>query len=180
MTENKKSGGVSIGNVGRDIKDSMIVGGDAKDVSMIVGRDLKDVTITLGCQSTPADKEPTFDELKQLLTEIQQEIADVTMTQQEALKKVSPATPSLVQGAEASVKDAAAKIDMEMKPQDAKSAEQSLTEATRLLSSILDGAKTIAKKTGEVASAVQPLAEKLAPLVEKVAVASFWVAKLWL
>ena len=55
-----------------------------------------------------------------------------------------------------------------------------LAEATGLLSGILDGAKTVAQKSVEVAEAVKPLAEKLEPLVEKVGVAALWVAKLWL
>jgi hypothetical protein len=66
------------------------------------------------------------------------------------------------------------------KPQEAQSTHTRWTEATSLLSSVLDGAKTLAQKTGEVASAVKPLAKKLGLLVEKVAVAALWVGKLWL
>jgi hypothetical protein len=147
--------------------------------SIIAGRDVKNATITVGGQATPADKEPTLDELKQLLAEIQAELAEVT-AQQEALKEVSSAAPFTAQGAEQSVKDAAEKIEPEMEPEAAKSVQQSLAEATTLLSRILDGAKTVAQKAGEVGRAVKPMAEKLEPLVEKVGVAALWVAKLWL
>jgi hypothetical protein len=147
--------------------------------SIIAGRDVSNATISLGGQPTPADKEPTLDELKQLLAEIQGELAELT-AQQEALKEVSSAAPFTAQGAEQSVKDAAEKIEPEMEPEAAKSVQQSLTEATTLLSGILDGAKAVAEKAGEVGRAVKPIAEKLEPLVEKVGVAALWAAKLWL
>jgi len=149
--------------------------------SIIAGRDVTNATITIGGQPTPADKEPTVTELQQLLAEIQQELAEITV-QRDALKEISPAAPFTAQGAEQSVKDVAKKVEEtpEIKPEEAKSMQESLTEATTLLSGILDGAKTVAQKAGEVGSAVEPIAEKLGPLVEKVGVAAFWVAKLWL
>jgi hypothetical protein len=67
-----------------------------------------------------------------------------------------------------------------MKPEEAQSVQQSLKEATTLLSSILDGAKTVAQKAGEVGKAVQPIAEKLEILVEYLGRAVVWVARLWL
>jgi hypothetical protein len=149
--------------------------------SVIAGRDVSHATITLGGQPTAASKEPTVDELKQLLAEVHKELADL-MTQQAVLKQVSPAAPFIAQGAEQSVQEARETVDRAtgQKPQGAQSIRTRLLEATSLLSSILDGAKTLAQKTGEVASAVKPLAEKLGPLMERVAVAAFWVGKLWL
>jgi hypothetical protein len=149
--------------------------------NIIAGRDVNDATITLDGQPTPASKEPTVDALKQLLAEVHKELTDL-MTQQAALQQVSPAAPFTAQGAAQSVKEVKETVDSTVgqKPQDAQSIHTHLTEATTLLSSILDGAKTLAQKTGEVASAVKPLAEKLGPLVEKVAVAALWVGKLWL
>jgi len=67
-----------------------------------------------------------------------------------------------------------------MKPEAAKSVQKGLTEATTLLSSILEGARTVVEKAGEVSNAVQPIVERLEPLVERVGVAALWVAKLWL
>ncbi len=168
MTTNEPSGGVTIGNVSGGIHGSIIA-----------GRDVSKATITLGGQPTPADKQPTADELKQLLAEIQQELAKV-MAQKEALQQVSSAAPFTAQGAEASVKEAAAKVEGEVGQEQAKSVQQSLTEATTLLGGILDGAKTVAQKAGEVGQAVKPIADTLAPLVEKLAVAALWVGKLWL
>lgn len=170
MTKDKQSGGVTIGDVTGGIHGSIIA-----------GRDVKNATITIGGQPTPADKDPTVDEFKQLLAEIQQELAEIT-AQRDVLKEISSAAPFTAQGAEQSVKDVAEEVEeaSEIKPEEAKSVQQSLTEATTLLSSILDGAKTVAQKAGEVGRAVKPIAEKLEPLVEKLGVAAFWVAKLWL
>jgi hypothetical protein len=160
--------GVHIGNVSGGIHGSIIA-----------GRDVKDVTITLGGQPTPADKEPTVDEFKQLLAEIQKELTEVT-AQKETLQQVSSAAPYTAQGAEASVSQATAQADKEVGAEQAESIQKSLTEATTLLGGILDGAKAAAEKSVEVGRAVKPIAEKLAPLVEKLGVAAFWAAKLWL
>lgn len=162
------SGGVTIGDVGGDIKGNVIAGGDVKDV-----------TITLGGQPTPADKQPTVEEFRQLLAEIQTELAEVA-AQQDALKEVSAAAPFTAQGAEQSVKAAAEKTTDAMEPEEAKSVQKSLGEATSLLGGILDGAKTVAEKATDVGRAVKPIAEKLEPLVEKLAVAALWASKLWL
>ncbi len=169
MTNNQHNG-VTIGDVTGGIHGSIIA-----------GRDVKNATITLGGEQVPADKEPTEDDLKQLLAEIQAGLAEIA-AQQDALKEVSSAAPYTAQGAEQAVKDAAEAVEgaPEMKPEEAKSVQESLKEATGLLSGILDGAKTVAQKTGDVVSAVQPLAEKMEPLVEKAGVAALWVAKLWL
>lgn len=151
--------------------------------SIIAGRDVSDATITLGGQPTPASKEPTVDDLKQLLAEVHKELAAL-MTHQETLKQISPAAPFTAQGAAQTVKAVTEAVDQSVghKPQkeDAQSLQTHLTQTTSLLSSILDGARTLAQKTGDVASAVKPLAEQLGPLVEKVAVAALWVGKLWL
>lgn len=168
MTNDRPSAGVTIGNVSGGIHGSIIA-----------GRDVSGATITLGGQPTPADKQPTFDELQRLLAEVQRELAELA-AQKDALKEVSPAAPFTAQGAEQSVKDAAAKVAPEMKPEDAGSVQKSLAEATSLLGGILDGAKMVAEKASEVGKAVQPLVERLGPLVDKVAVAALWVARLWL
>jgi methyl-accepting chemotaxis protein len=149
--------------------------------SIIAGRDVSNATINLGGQPIPASKEPTVDELKQLLAEVHKELAEL-MTQQATLKQVSPAAPFTAQGAAQNVQEARETVERAtgQKPQEAQSIRTRLTETTSLLGSILDGAKSLAQKTGEAASAIKPLAEKLEPLVEKVTVAALWVGKLWL
>ena len=147
--------------------------------SVIAGRDVSHVTITLGGQATPADKEPTQAELKQLLVEVQQELAAV-LAQKEALQQVSAAAPFTAQGAAAGVAQATEIAGSAVEPEQAQSMQHSLTEATSLLGGILDGAKIAAEKAGAVGKAAKPLAEALAPLVEKLAVASLWVGRLWL
>jgi uncharacterized protein YoxC len=165
MSKGKQSGGVTIGKIGGALIGSTIVG--------------KNLTINVGGQPTPAEKEPSFDELQKLLLEIQQEISEIT-TQKEALKAVSAAAPHDARGAEARINNVASHIEKDMQPENANSVENSLKEATGLLKGILEGAKDVAKKTDEVANAVKPLAEKLEPLVVKAGVAALWVAKLWL
>src|SRR5262245_48191943 len=155
-SDDESSLGVRIGNVHGGIHGSMIV-----------GRDLSNATITIGGQPIPANQEPTVDELKQLLAEIQKELAEI-VAQKDALKEVSSAAPFTTQGAEQSVKDAAEKIQPQMKPEAAKSVQKGLTDATSILSSILDGAKTLAEKAGALASVVKPLADKLEPVVERI------------
>ena len=45
--------------------------------SIIAGRDVTNATITVGGKPVPANRKPTFEELKQLLIEVQQELADI-------------------------------------------------------------------------------------------------------
>lgn len=170
MNERESSGGVNIGDVTGGIHGSIIA-----------GRDLRNATITLGSEQVPADREPTIDELRQLLAEIKEGLAEIT-AQKDTLEQVSPAAPYTAQGAEEAVKVAAETVEQtaEMEPEEARSVQESLKEATGLLNGILDGAKSVAEKMGDVVIAVQPLAGKLEPLVEKVGVAALWVAKLWL
>lgn len=170
MTTQESSGSssVTIGNVSGNFQNNIIG-----------GRDVSNATITLGGQPTAASEPPTPEKLKQLLAEIQQELAALT-AQKDALAQVSSAAPFTAQGAEANVKEAAAKAEGEVGPEQAQSVQKSLTEATSLLGGILDGAKTVAEKAGEVGQAVKPIADTLAPLVEKLAVAAMWVGKLWL
>src|SRR5262249_19074015 len=157
MTKGAQSGGVTIGRVSGGIHNSIIA-----------GRDIRNATITVGGQLTAADKEPNIDELKQLLAEIQQELAGLRDTQRDALKALSAGTPFIAKGAEEVVKEAAEKIKPEMKSEEAESVQQSLTEATSFLTGILDGARSVVEKAGAAAGAVSPLVEKLAPLIEKV------------
>lgn len=168
MTNDNPNSSVRIGDVTGGIH-----------ASIIAGRDVSNAKISLGGQLTPADREPTVDELKQLLAEIRQELAEV-IAQKDALQEISAASPLIAAGAEQNVKAAAEAVDAEVEPARAKSLQKSLEEATGLLSGILDGARTVAQKAGEVGEAVKPIAEKLEPLVEKVGVAAFWITKLWL
>src|SRR5262249_40047692 len=71
--------------------------------SIIAGRDVSHATITLGGQPTPASKEPTVDDLKQLLAEVHTELADL-ITRQDTLQQISPAAPFTAQGAAQTVK----------------------------------------------------------------------------
>src|SRR5438874_1446971 len=116
MTEDKKSSGVTIGKVSGGITNSIIA-----------GRDVRNATITVGGQLIAADKKPKIDELKQLLTEIQQELAGLRASQPDALKALSAGTPLIAQGVEETVKEAAEKIKPEMKSKEAESVQRGLT-----------------------------------------------------
>jgi hypothetical protein len=148
--------------------------------TVVAGRDARDVTITVGGQPTLAAKEDLqVDDLRQLLAEIQTKLAALA-ADKEALQAISAAAPFAAQGAEASVNQVAAQVEGEVKEEDAKSLSSNLADASSLLGSILDGAKTVAQKAGEVGQAVKPIAEALEPLVEMLGVAALWVGKLWL
>jgi DNA repair ATPase RecN len=169
MNQDDPKGGVSIGHVSGGIHGSIIA-----------GRDVKNAMINLGGQPTPADKDPTVEELQQLLAEIQQELAAVT-AQPETLSEVSTFAPTNVQQIETVVGEVAQQVEANKEaPAAPDKLKKNLADATSLLSNILESAKVVAEKGGQVATAVQPLAEKLAPLVEKLGVAAFWVGKLWL
>jgi methyl-accepting chemotaxis protein len=158
--------------------------GDAGGIhgSIIAGRDVSHATITLGGQPVPASKKPTIDDLKQLLAEVHTELTAL-LTQKETLKQISPDALSTAQGAEENVKAVTETVGKAagQKPQkeEAQALQTHLTRTTSRLSSLLDDAKTLAQKTGDVASAVKPLGEQLGALVEKVAVAALWIGKLW-
>jgi len=171
MKKRELSGGVTIGDVTGGIRSSIIA-----------GRDVSNATITLGGEPVQAEKEPTVEELKQLLAEIEAGLAQVT-AQQNTLAQVSVASPYTAQGAEQAINQATQTVEdrsPELESEEAESVLERLEEATSLLGTILDGVKTMAKKTGEAASALQPLAEALGPLLEKIGVAALWVTKLWL
>jgi hypothetical protein len=166
MPKNKKSPGVHIQ-----------AGGDVRD-NVIAGHDVEVQNLQIGDRSAQEDKAPTLEEFKQLLAEIQADLAEIT-AREEALKAVSPAAPFSAQGAGQSLKDAAEKVSSEMKPEEVEPVHKRLAEAGAILSGILSGAKNAIEKTAEIAGAVGPLVEKLGPLVEKVGIASLWAARLW-
>ena len=179
-----KSNGDSIHHVSIESR------GKVSDITFgkkITARDIKgnynvigDGTVTIGGQLTPIDKEPTVDEFKQLLAEIQKELAEIT-AQKELLKEISLEAQFTAPGAEEGVKDVATKLEEipEIKPEDAREMQEKLDGSTSLLTGILDKAETVVQKAGEVGNAVKPLAEKLGPLLEKISAAGIWVAKLW-
>jgi hypothetical protein len=160
---------VTIGNISGGIANSIIA-----------GHDIRYATINVAGQTVPADKDPTHKDLQQLLADIQEELAAVR-AQQEALKTISSATPFVVHGVAESIKDAAITISAPAppRPNEVTSVQARLSEATSLLSGVLDGAKTMAEKMLGAGTAMQSLTEKLAPLVDKMAVAALWAAKLF-
>lgn len=153
------------------------IGGSMQGV--IAGGDVRDVTITIGGQPTAADKQPSLAEFRQLLADIQQDMAEIVQ-QQDLLAKVDPAAPFTAQGAEQSVKSAAEQVEPEMEAEEAESVQKRLTTGLNLFAGILDGAKTVAKKTDEVGEAIIPIVQRLEPLVQKLGVAALWTARLWL
>lgn len=167
MSKSKQAGGVTIGNVSGDIKGSVIAGGDVRGV-----------TITIDGRPVAADKEPNIDELRKLLVDIQRQLAEL-VAQGEALSKLSPSATLVARSAEVSVKDAVDSFKPEPAAHETKSIKARLTEATSFMTTLLDGAKSIADKTTEVGKSVQPVIEKATPLLEKLTVAAAWAARLW-
>ncbi len=152
--------------------------GQARDISgPVAGKNATQTvtTITIGGQPIRTDETPTLDQFRQALAEIQQELLAV-IVQQERLKAISAATPFMLTGAEASLKDAVEHVQPDVEPKEVQSLQKSLTEAKGLLNNVLNGARTAAEESEEL----QPLTEQLEPLVEKTDVLEQWAAKLWM
>ncbi len=164
----QQGGGVTIGNVSGGIHGSIIAGGDVSGV-----------TITIDGRQVAADKEPNVDELKQLLVDIQRHLGELA-AHGDVLGKLSPSAPLIARSAEVTVKDAVDKFKPEASAEEAESLQSRLKEASSFVSTLLDGAKGLADKAGEVGKAIAPIIEKAAPLIEKLGVAALWAAKLYL
>jgi hypothetical protein len=149
MEEGAQSGGVRIGNVEGGIHNSTIAGRDA--------------TVSLAGRERSIEEQPSAAELRQLLLEIQKELAEVMSSQGAGLRQVAPAVPSA-----------------QVKPESAKPVQDRLTEATSVLSKILKETTAVAEKADEAGTAVQPLLDGLIPLVKKIGVGALWAARLWM
>ena len=145
-----------IGNVSGGIHSSIVAGGSVRDVS-----------IGLGVGTPLESKAPTVDELQRLLARIQQGLADA-VAQQSALKQVSPAVPYAVLGAEASIKDARARVR-----DDPQSVQQILAQAASLIEGTVQAAQM-----GGGRSVAGSLAEVLQSLLEEIGVAAAWAAQM--
>ena len=169
MSQNENSGsGVRIGNVGGSISNSIIAGGDVSNA-----------TITVGGKDVPVDKEPTVEELQQLLTEVTQELTEL-VGQEEALKLISAATPYTAKGAEENLKDVASKVKPELDKEESQKIGERLKETGSMLSTILDGAKNLIEKSVEVGESLKPVMDKLGPVIDRIGVLSIWASRLWL
>ena len=169
MVTKEPSGGVRIGNVTGGILGSVIA-----------GRDVSNVTVTLGGKQTTANKEPSIDEFKQLIMEIQKELAELT-TKKDALKEVSPAAPSLAQGAKDSIDNVEQTVKDKpvIKPEEGEKVKKVLLDASGLIGIILDEAKSIANKAVDAGKAMKPVLDALGPLLDRISIAALWAAKLW-
>lgn len=159
-----KLGGVSIGNVSGGIHGSVIAGRDAKQI----------INPTSGA-ATSGETKPTFDKLRQLLTEIQQDLAAV-ITHRDALDAISPDALDTAQGVDKNIKAVANALQPALTAEQAQLLRQRLDKCSARLGEILADAKTLAEKR----EPVQPLSEQLATLIGKIDSAALWIARLWL
>lgn len=157
---------IQIGNVGGDFTGN------------VAGHDVNIDQSISGQAPLPVKKEEAADELKELLATIQQQLADV-IAEQNALKEISSTAPFVTQGAEQAIKEASEKVDVDMSTESAQSVQKNFKDATNLLTGILNGAKTVIEKVGEVGHAAKPIAEKLEPLIGNMGRALL-LLKLWL
>ncbi len=153
---------ITVGDIGRDLSGN------------IAGRDIIANQMN---QPPPADKDKALVELRQLLANIQQQLAEIA-TQQDVLKEVSPDAPFAIQGTEATVKDTVEKVEAGLESETARSAQTSLTRAAHWLGDILDSVRTVAEKADQVGNAVNPIAQKLMPLLESMG-RVLWLIKFW-
>jgi hypothetical protein len=137
------------------------------------------VAIMVGGRTLAADKRPEPDEFRQLLLEVQRELAALA-ARADVLGQISPAAPAAARGAEATLKDAVDSLTPNAGPEQATTIKTRLSEATSLLTTVLDGTKAVADKAGEAGKSIQSLAEQVAPLLDRLRIAALWAAKLWL
>lgn len=160
-----RSSGVTIGNITGGIEDSIIA-----------GRDVHNVTISISSPPPPR-KTPSIDELKLLLTEIQQDLSKIA-TKKEVLQQIAPWAPFTIQRATASVTTVAETIKGKVNDAQSKSTRTNLAEAINLLSRILDNAKTIAQQPTDIGHPAQSITMAMESVVEKLGTASMWVSQL--
>ena len=156
---------IKIGNVRGDLSGN------------VAGRDIN-IDQSVSAQPLPVEKEDAANELRELLAAIQQQLAEV-VAEQNALKEISSAAPLVYQGAEQAIKDASENVDVDMSTETAQSVQENFKEATSLLTGILNGAKTVIEKAGELGSAAKPIADKLEPLIGNMGRALL-LLKLWI
>jgi hypothetical protein len=166
----KSSSSVRIGNVQGGITNSMIAGGN-----------ISHATINVGGRDMAVNSTPNLEEFNQLLMEIRADLEKLT-ADPNVLKSISPAVPYTVEGAKASL-EAAVQNAGSVENTDISKGEaiqKSVGEATSLLGTVLDSAKTVAEKATAAGKSAKSLVETLGPVVEKLAVAGLWVARIWL
>jgi hypothetical protein len=168
MTKSSGGTGVTIGNVTGGIQGSIIA-----------GRDVRDSTINIGGNEVPADKQPEYSEIRELLADIHAQLVELA-GEEDVLREVSPSAPLAARSAEVSVKAAADSLNPKLSNDEAGSVKQRVTEATSFVSTILDGATSLTNKVGAAGDSVQSMVKKTAPLVEKLSVAALWISRLWL
>jgi hypothetical protein len=168
MAKKKDSSSVKIGNVKGGIKNANIAGGDINITEiMIDGKPVK------------VDEEPSIDQFKELLAEIQAEMAKVVLLESE-LKAIAPGTPTTAKAVEEKIEFASKKAEENLDQDTAENLQDSISDATSWLTNILDGAKRVATKAGEVGEAAKPIVEMLEPIVTNLGVAALWAQKLWM
>ncbi len=160
--------GVRIGNVSGGIRGSVIA-----------GRDVSNTSVSVGGKTMSSSDTPSREDLAQLFADLRRALGELSAHGEE-LSGISASAPFSVQGAEVSIKAAAKKVEGDVAPEDARSAQEDLTEAAGLIGTILEKANSIIDRAVDVGRAVKPLAERLEPLVEKLAVAALWIGRLWL
>src|SRR5690349_6783113 len=134
------SGGVTIGNVGGDIQGSVFV-----------GRDLYENKIEMARHAQAADKQPTIDELKTLLQEVQSALLEI--------RKLRPDLQADAALNEVSI--AAEQIRPEVKAEEAASIQERIKNAATTVGNVLEGVRDVSTKVTQTGSSLKPIAETL-------------------
>ena len=167
MAKKKQSSDVKIGYVSGGIHGSIIS-----------GKDIRDVIITIEGREIKADTEPNINDLLQLLTAIKRDLSEME-SKSHILNEISVAAPFIIQGAERSIKETTENVTSDLDSQEAESIQNRLSDVIKILTVVLDGARTLANKTYEVGQSVAPIIEKLEPLIMKIGIVAMWIDKLW-
>lgn len=167
MADKKISSGVKIGNVSGGI-----------NRSTIAGRDVVRSANSPVPSNRPVDTVPNAPELSQLLVQIQQSLTELAM-EKKALVHLSLAASSKIEAAALNVEDANRNICPDGKKTEAITVSKRLSEATSLVSTLLDDVNEIGNKAEDIQDAVMPLAKRLSSLFGQLGTAAVWAAKIW-
>lgn len=185
---NGSNGGSGSGNVSISVggnNEGFIAGGSIKDANLVKTGDVtgdgnvigvdNQATNTINKAAKP--EASSLEDFQQLLEELKTALESVA-AQTDLLKQIDPAAPFTAPGAAEHVASVAADLK-NGNPKDPTSIGSRLNDASELVEGILDKAKGLTDKAGDVGHAATRVAELFGPISQKLRSAVEWVVQLW-
>lgn len=165
--EDSSRSSVQIGNVGGSIQNSVIAGGDARDIK-----------IRVGDKEIRGDQPPNLADLQTLVGEAHSGLAALLL-QKELIQQISPGAFYTLMGADENLKQIKELIKAEMDTARGEKVKQGLEQTTSLLVTLTTAAKTIARNANDLGREIPQLVAKIEPVIQMLVLAGTWSAKLW-